>query len=63
VNVLLSCVFDVRVWPLYWAIGLRSSSAGNGWIGQRVFFLHAATPAYKSTSVAFLAFFLSNCLR
>jgi len=60
VNVLLSCVFDTCVCGiLYWAIGFAFQfGSGNGWIGHEYFFLHAATPAYKTTSVAFLAFFL-----
>jgi len=60
VNVLLSCVFDTCVCGLlYWAIGFAFQfGSGNGWIGHEYFFLHAASPAYKSTTVAFLAFFL-----
>src|SRR4029078_13107809 len=60
VNVLLSCVFDTCVCGiLYWAIGFAFQfGAGNGGIGHEYFFLHGATPAYKTTSVAFLAFFL-----
>src|SRR4051794_30054074 len=60
VNVLLSCIFDTCVCGLlYWAIGFAFQfGSGNGFIGHEFFFLHAATPAYKSTSVAFLAFFL-----
>jgi Amt family ammonium transporter len=60
VNVLLECVFDTCLCGvLYWAIGFAFQfGAGNGWIGHQYFFLHGMTPAYGSTGVAFLAFFL-----
>jgi len=60
VNVLLSCVFDTCVCGLlYWAIGFAFQfGTGNGFIGHEFFFLHQSTPAYGSTGVAFLAFFL-----
>jgi ammonium transporter, Amt family len=60
VNVLISCVFDTCVCGiLYWAIGFAFQfGSGNGFIGHEYFFLHASTAAYKSTTVAFLAFFL-----
>jgi Amt family ammonium transporter len=44
---------------LYWAIGFAFQfGSGNGFIGHEYFFLHGSTGAYKSTTVAFLAFFL-----
>src|SRR4051794_14450065 len=60
VNVLMSCVFDTCMCGiLYWAIGFAFQfGTGNGFIGHEFFFLHGATPAYGSTGVAFLAFFL-----
>jgi Amt family ammonium transporter len=60
VNVLLECVFDTCLCGLlYWAIGFAFQfGAGNGLIGHQYFFLHGMTPAYGSTQVAFLAFFL-----
>jgi Amt family ammonium transporter len=60
VNVMLSCVFDTCVCGiLYWAIGFAFQfGSGNGFIGHEFFFLHQSTPAYGSTGVAFLAFFL-----
>src|SRR5438477_10639862 len=60
VNVLLSCVFDTCVCGLlYWAIGFAFQfGTGNGFIGHTFFFLHDMTPAYGSTTVGFLAFFL-----
>jgi Amt family ammonium transporter len=60
VNVLLSCVFDTCVCGiLYWAIGFAFQFGnGNGFIGHEFFFLHQSTPAYGTTGVAFLAFFL-----
>lgn len=60
VNVLLECVFDTCLCGLlYWAIGFAFQfGAGNGLIGHQYFFLHGMTPAYGSTSVAFLAFWL-----
>jgi Amt family ammonium transporter len=60
VNVLLECVFDTCLCGLlYWAIGFAFQFGnGNGLIGHQYFFLHGMTPAYGSTQVAFLAFFL-----
>jgi Amt family ammonium transporter len=60
VNVLLECVFDTCLCGLlYWAIGFAFQfGAGNGIIGHQFFFLHGITPAYGSTGVSFLAFFL-----
>ena len=60
VNVLLECVFDTCLCGLlYWAIGFAFQfGVGNGFIGHQYFFLHGMTPAYGSTSVAFLAFWL-----
>ncbi|MDQ1357710.1 MAG: ammonium transporter, Amt family [Acidimicrobiaceae bacterium] len=60
VNVLLECVFDTCLCGLlYWAIGFAFQfGSGNGLIGHEYFFLHGMTPAYKTSSVAFLAFFL-----
>src|SRR5215467_9702899 len=60
VNVLMECVFDTCLCGLlYWAIGFAFQfGAGNGFIGHQYFFLHGMTPAYGSTQVAFLAFFL-----
>ncbi|HWW53599.1 MAG TPA: hypothetical protein VNY84_07515, partial [Acidimicrobiales bacterium] len=60
VNVLLECVFDTCLCGvLYWAIGFAFQFGnGNGLIGHQYFFLHGMTPAYGTTQVAFLAFFL-----
>src|SRR3954468_2572830 len=60
VNILLECVFDTCLCGLlYWAIGFAFQfGAGNGIIGHQFFFLHGMTPAYGSTTVSFLAFFL-----
>ena len=57
---LLECVFDTCLCGLlYWAIGFAFQfGSGNGLIGHQYFFLHGMTPAYGSTQVAFLAFFL-----
>jgi len=60
VNILMECVFDTCLCGLlYWAIGFAFQfGAGNGFIGHQYFFLHGITPAYGSTGVAFLAFWL-----
>jgi Amt family ammonium transporter len=60
VNILMECVFDTCLCGvLYWAIGFAFQfGTGNGLIGHQFFFLHGITPAYGSTGVAFLAFFL-----
>jgi Amt family ammonium transporter len=60
VNILLECVFDTCLCGvLYWAIGFAFQfGTGNGIIGHTFFFLHGMTPAYGTTGVAFLAFFL-----
>jgi Amt family ammonium transporter len=60
VNILLECIFDTCLCGLlYWAIGFAFQfGAGNGVIGHQFFFLHNMTPAYGSTGVAFLAFWL-----
>src|SRR5579864_7640573 len=60
VNVLLECVFDTCLCGiLYWAFGFAFQfGVGNGLIGHQYFFLHGMTPAYGTTGVAFLAFFL-----
>jgi Amt family ammonium transporter len=60
VNVLLECVFDTCLCGLlYWAFGFAFQfGTGNGLIGHEFFFLHGMTPAYGTTGVAFLAFFL-----
>src|SRR5579864_762166 len=60
VNVLMECVFDTCLCGiLYWAIGFAFQFGnGNGLIGHQYFFLHGMTPAYGTTQVAFLAFFL-----
>src|SRR5579859_5579208 len=60
VNVLLECVFDTCLCGLlYWAIGFAFQfGSGNGLIGHQYFFLHGMTPAYGTTQVSFLAFFL-----
>src|SRR5436853_2016871 len=60
VNILLECVFDTCLCGLlFWAIGFAFMfGTGNGLIGHTNFFLHGATPAYGTTGVAFLAFFL-----
>jgi len=60
VNVLMECVFDTCLCGiLYWAIGFAFQfGSGNGLIGHQYFLLHGMTPAYGTTKVAFLAFFL-----
>ncbi|HEY2429336.1 MAG TPA: ammonium transporter [Acidimicrobiales bacterium] len=60
VNVLIECVFDTCLCGiLYWAFGFAFQFGnGNGLIGHQYFLLHGMTPAYGSTKVAFLAFFL-----
>src|SRR5882724_4823097 len=60
VNVLMECVFDTCLCGLlYWAIGFAFQfGSGNGFIGHQYFFLHGMTPAYGTTGVAFLAFWL-----
>jgi ammonium transporter, Amt family len=60
VNILLECVFDTCLCGiLWWAIGFAFMfGEGNGIIGHNFFFLHGITPAYGSTGVSFLAFFL-----
>ena len=60
VNVLLECVFDTCLCGLlYWAFGFAFQfGVGNGIIGHQYFLLHGMTPAYGSTGVAFLAFWL-----
>src|SRR4051794_8387404 len=60
VNILMECVFDTCLCGvLYWAIGFAFQfGVGNGLIGHSNFFLHGMTPAYGTTGVAFLAFFL-----
>jgi len=60
VNILMECVFDTCLCGvLYWAIGFAFQfGTGNGLIGHTFFFLHGTTPAYGTTGVAFLAFFL-----
>jgi Amt family ammonium transporter len=56
----MECVFDTCLCGvLYWAIGFAFQfGVGNGLIGHSNFFLHGMTPAYGTTGVAFLAFFL-----
>jgi Amt family ammonium transporter len=60
VNVLLECVFDTCLCGiLWWAIGFAFMfGQGNGIIGHEFFFLSHIGGAYKSSGVAFLAFFL-----
>ncbi len=60
VNVLMECVFDTCLCGiLFWAIGFAFMfGEGNGLIGHQYFFLSGMTPAYGTTGVAFLAFFL-----
>src|SRR4051794_36612812 len=60
VNIMMECIFDTCLCGLlYWAIGFAFQfGAGNGFIGHEFFFLHGATPAYGTTGVAFMAFFL-----
>jgi len=60
VNVLMECVFDTCLCGiLYWAFGFAFQFGnGNGLIGHQYFLLHGMTPAYGSTKVSFLAFFL-----
>src|SRR5262249_39150681 len=61
-NIMMECIFDTCLCRiLYCAIGFAFQfGTGNGLIGHSNFFLHGATPAYNSTGVAFLAFFLSQ---
>ena len=60
VNIMMECVFDTCLCGLlYFAFGFAFQfGIGNGIIGHSNFFLHGATPAYGTTGVAFLAFFL-----
>ncbi len=60
VNIMMECIFDTCLCGvLYWAVGFAFQfGTGNGVIGHSNFFLHGATPAYGTTGVAFLAFFL-----
>ena len=60
VNIMMECIFDTCLCGLlYFAVGFAFQfGVGNGIIGHSNFFLHGATPAYGSTGVAFLAFFL-----
>ena len=60
VNVLLECVFDTCLCGLlYWAWGFAFQFGnGNGVIGHQYFLLHGMTPAYGTTQVSFLAFWL-----
>jgi ammonium transporter, Amt family len=60
VNIMMECVFDTCLCGiLYWAVGFAFQfGTGNALIGHSNFFLHGATPAYGTTGVAFLAFFL-----
>ena len=60
VNVLMECVFDTCLCGiLYWAFGFAFQFGnGNGIIGHQYFLLHGMTPAYGTTQVSFLAFFL-----
>ncbi len=60
VNIMMECVFDTCLCGLlYFAFGFAFQfGTGNGLIGHSNFFLHGATPAYGTTGVAFLAFFL-----
>ena len=60
VNILMECVFDTCLCGLlFWAIGFAFMfGVGNGFIGHQYFFLHGMTPAYGTTGVSFLAFWL-----
>src|SRR5919199_2613173 len=60
VNIMMECVFDTCLCGLlYFAFGFAFQfGVGNGIIGHSNFFLHGTTPAYGTTGVAFLAFFL-----
>ncbi|MGH9123611.1 MAG: ammonium transporter [Acidimicrobiales bacterium] len=60
VNVLMECVFDTCLCGLlYWAFGFAFQfGSGNGVIGHQYFLLHGMTPAYGTTQVSFLAFWL-----
>src|SRR5436853_1586859 len=60
VNIMMECVFDTCLCGLlYWAFGFAFQfGTGNSIIGHSNFFLHGATPAYGTTGVSFLAFFL-----
>lgn len=60
VNILLECIFDTCLCGiLYWAFGFALQfGAGNALFGHEFFFLQGTTPAYGTTGVAFMAFFL-----
>ena len=60
VNIMMECIFDTCLCGLlYFAFGFAFQfGTGNGLIGHSNFFLHGMTPAYGTTGVAFLAFFL-----
>ncbi|MDQ6910085.1 MAG: ammonium transporter [Actinomycetota bacterium] len=60
VNILLECVFDTCLCGiLFFSVGFAFMfGTGDGFIGKEFFFLDGATPAYGSTGVAFMAFFL-----
>jgi ammonium transporter, Amt family len=57
VNVLIECVLDTAICGIsFWAIGYAFMfSEGNGFIGQKWFFLQGAPETYGATGVALLA--------
>jgi Amt family ammonium transporter len=57
VNVLIECVLDTAICGIsFWAIGYAFMfSEGNGFIGQKWFFLQGAPETYGTTGVALLA--------
>jgi Amt family ammonium transporter len=60
VNILMECIVDTCLCGmLFWAFGFAFMFGnGNGFIGHEFFFLNGAPPAYGTTGVAFMAFFL-----
>ena len=60
VNILMECIVDTCLCGmLFWAFGFAFMfGTGNGIIGHEFFFLNGAPPAYGTTGVAFMAFFL-----
>lgn len=60
VNIMMECIVDTCLCGiLFWAFGFAFMfGTGNGFIGHEFFFLNGAPPAYGTTGVAFMAFFL-----
>ncbi len=59
-NILIECIVDTALCGLlFWAFGFAFMFGnGNKFIGHEFFFLNGAPPAYGTTGVAFMAFFL-----